>query len=183
MTIAHKYKEFEIDFDQATEIWSCGVLALENKSLNALKKAIDKESKGRRTVNVPALYLYEEHNWGGPNKLHIKPVTITLIRERDKAQVKLANKQSEQIDMSCLYAPSQRAALEAYVAAEKASADAQDRASKLQDKLVWLTAEAIREIVAQQADREPSQPEENRREETTDDTRAHTRARRAGRRR
>jgi hypothetical protein len=142
--IRDTHREQEITFDTATEEWTCGALALADKSLAALKRAIDRASKERRRVNVAVLYL---------DYYKIRSVTIVLLREGDrKAEIKVVGeKLQQQVPLSDLYPLSERIKLEAFVAAKKAESAATIKASRLQERLCPITADAVRAQVVRDA--------------------------------
>lgn len=143
---ANSHRDHEIIFDESTEEWKCGSLALADKSLAKLRSAIDRATKERRRVAVPALYLYERWNDEVPK---ISEVTVVLLREGDrKADIKEKGKRGqEQIEVRSLYALDQRANLDAYIEAKKLAVAANRKANELEEGLEPLTAQAIREAV------------------------------------
>lgn len=144
------YRGHEIAFDTETEEWKCGSLALSDLSLKALKRTIDKASKERRRVSVPAIYF--ETSW---HEIPVvKDCTIILLREGDrKADIKIDRKAgTTQVEIGNLYPLSARDEIAAVVEAETQMFAASKKSERLKDKLRPLSAKAIREIVARQAD-------------------------------
>lgn len=146
------HKGHEIAFDEASEEWTCGSLALSDPSLKRLKASIDKASKQRRRVNVEAYQLTDYWRQG----VKLKKCTIVLLREGDrKADIKIERESGQsQADLCELYALDQKPALDAYIQARKAAVAAEEKAARLHENLEQLTAKAVREAVVRQAEQE-----------------------------
>jgi hypothetical protein len=151
--ITDKHRGHDIEFNISTEEWKCGDLALSNKSLAKLKAAIDVAAKERRRVRVPAYFLDERYR-GGRYVHQIKKVTIVLLREGDrKADIKIdGDRGQQQVGLEELFPLDQKPNLEAFVAAKKREAMAEEEATKLHEDMNRMTAEAVREAVVKQAE-------------------------------
>lgn len=155
MALRITHREHAIEFDEATEIWSCGDLGLADKSLAKLKKLVDRDSKKMRRMRVPALLVYA--HW--KEEATIRAVTITLLREGGRsAQVEWTDsdgdERKERVDVHDLYGPDLREEIVAYQEKRRAA----DAAEEIADA-AWaeidqrrMSAERIREIVVQQAE-------------------------------
>jgi hypothetical protein len=155
MTATVRYKTYDLAFNEGTEEWTCGDLALANKSLAGLKKAIDGESKKRRRVDIDVLYLHEGYRRGRWYP-EIKPAKIVLLREGDrKADIKMVGASSqEQVEFNSLYPLSARKKLERFIAAEKKVTEAEQARDALKEETepLALTATCVREMVAKRAE-------------------------------
>lgn len=155
MTAKLKHRDFDIEFDVATEEWRCGAMALANKSLSALKTMIDREGKKRRQVDIEVLYLHENYVHNASNYVYtIKRAVITLLLENSRqARIKINGARlTEQVDLGDLYPLDDRKKLEAFIDAKEVAAKAEQAASELQEALSPLTADAVREAVVRKAD-------------------------------
>lgn len=149
-----KHRDFDVEFDVATEEWKCGALALSNKSLSALKIAIDREGKKRRQVDVEVLYLHEGYIHNGGYVYKIKSAVVTLLLENGRrARIKIEGERStEPVDLHDLYPLGDRKKLEAFIVAKDRAAKAEQAAAELQEALKPLTESDIREAVIRKAE-------------------------------
>ena len=151
--ITQRYKNHDVIFDDETEEWRCDDFALINKSLKALKGAIDRADKMERTMAVPALYIEESYHNDRPAKLMDCTIVLMRIDRNPKANIKIAGKKGvEQVDLRELYPVSERKKVVAYVDVQNRRAALEKQMDDLKDDLTYITPEILRELVVKQAD-------------------------------
>lgn len=151
--ITQRYKNHDVIFDDETEDWRCDDLALSNKSLKAIKSAIDKADKKDRQMAVPALYVEESYHNDHPAKLFDCTIVLMRIDRRPKANIKIAGKKGiEQVDLEELYPVSERKKVAAYVDVQNRRAVLEEQMENMKEDLVRITPELLRELVVKQAD-------------------------------
>jgi hypothetical protein len=149
--IKQLHKGHEIRFSEDSEEWICDAFGFSNKSLKALRAAINRADKKNRTMAVPALYLSESH-WEEP-KLH--DCTIVLLRSdgRANAHIKIKGEHdTERVELRELYPPVARKKLEEYVKIKCQETELGRKAESIKEDLECFTAKSLREAIVTQAD-------------------------------
>jgi hypothetical protein len=152
MTIKQVHKDHEIRFSEDSEEWVCDDFGLSNKSLKAIRSAIDRADKKNRTMAVSALYLSESH-W---EEAKLLECTIVLLRSdgRANAHIKIKGESdTERVELRELYPPASRKKLEEYVKIRRQEAELNKKAEAAQEDLEPFTAASLREAIVQQADK------------------------------
>lgn len=73
-----KYRDFEIYYDEDTDLWRCSDLNMDGPSLSAVKNKIAAQSKSERAINAHALHFGNDRR---TDAFNIQKVLVTVLCE------------------------------------------------------------------------------------------------------
>lgn len=124
--------------------WHCDELGISNVSLEAIKKAIDRDSKKERTLGVDVLVAEGGYSWSEATVR--RAVVSVLATDGDCAFVKYENGDKEKVSVRYLVPIEHEAAAHAWCDRANEAKRLTKAAEETRDKLAHHTAESLREL-------------------------------------
>jgi hypothetical protein len=142
LKMEHKGKE--IVYREDENVWACDELSLTAPTLKTLRGQIDRFDSSERKVNVPA-YLIERSYWSSDKAL-AKKVTVTILcdgNDKGHCWVKTASGERQKERIESLVPLSEKADIDAWIAADRAATQAQKAAERLKEAIPRFNEDSI----------------------------------------
>lgn len=139
MTIDHRGQVIKYIDPQ----WHCEALGISNVSLNAVKAAIDRNSKSERTLNVPAIYI-DSHYWN--DKTELMNCTVTIVSEDGRDAWIMVGKERSKVSVCDLIPVEHAAAADHWLKLDKVWRQYKKNADQAKDALPRHYADSLKAL-------------------------------------